>query len=217
MIPRRTPATANRFARAWLLAMRDELGDPTANLLMTRAGQDTVFDPATGDDLPADTLDRAYDFARLAAANHALDGVYGAHAGRGMALQIGRAWFTRMRTSASLAPLPDDFRTRAPEDRVRAALQSLAQAFTQWSDQATTFEEGARAFRLLIDPSPFAWGERAERSICQPMTGLLQAAASWASAGVTYVVRETHCRAVDGGACIFEITKQASPSEGVVS
>lgn len=160
--------------------------------------------------MPPNTLDRAFIFPAVAAVNSALDTHYGQRIGRGMALRIGRAWFYQGMqhfgalegiATPAVAALP-------PEMRTRLALSALAHIFSNFSDQTAWLDESDRVFRFVVDPCATAYGLRAERPVCQMMVGLLQECVRWASGAPDVIVRETNCRAVEGGACIFAINKQ---------
>lgn len=203
----------NRFARALFQVMEAQIGEPSLPNVLSVAQHDQPIYQVYLEHLPPDTLDRAYDFAALAAINQALNVVYGQRAGRGLALSLGRGWFHQgFKSFGALAGMDDPAAAALPLDtRCRLALNALAQIFTHFSDQHTWLEETEQVFRCIVDPCAMAWGLRAERPICHPMVGLLQACVQWV--GGSGIVRETHCRAVEGGACIFVINK-LEPAEG---
>ena len=80
----------NRIARAFLLSMADVMGHNGLNAVLSLAELERYID-----DLPEDVLSRRFDFAEMAALNQALEDMYGARGGRGMALRVGRACFAQ--------------------------------------------------------------------------------------------------------------------------
>lgn len=196
----------NRFGRAFFLALLEVVGDNGFAGLMSRAG--LPYDRAT---LPPDDMERDFDFAVLATLNQALDDVYGARGGRGMALRAGRAWLVKgLNRFGALSGIDDPaFRTLPADERVRIALKALASIFTHFTDQATELEDTPSSFHFIVEISPLAWGVTAEKPVCHALVGLLQETARWAANGREYVVREIECRAAGGERCVFAISKQA--------
>jgi len=162
---------------------------------------------------PPSTLDRAFDFAQLSKINAALDDLYGARGGRGMALRTGRAWFALgLIQFGALRGIADPaFRALSVTDRTRVGLRALADIFTNFSDQVSHLEESDQQFRFIVKPSPFAYERQAERPVCHPLVGLLQEHLRWASNGREFIVRETQCSATGADHCTFLINKTAVP------
>jgi len=201
------PAYPNRFARFLLRAMKVEMGELGLNAVMRLAWGDDETER-----IPPNTLTKEFAFESLSALNRALDTHYdsgGARIGRGMALRVGRAWFYQgIKGFGALAGIETPkVAALPPETSARLALEALAHIFTHFSDQTSWLDESARVFRFVVDPCAPAWGIQAHRPVCQMMVGLLQECVKWAS-GQDLLVRETNCRAVEGGACIFTINKQ---------
>jgi predicted hydrocarbon binding protein len=195
----------NRFGRAFLLALLEVVGDSGFSTLMER-----IHAPYQRDDLPPDDMERGVDFALLAALNQALDQVYGARGGRGMALRAGRAWLVKgLNRFGALSGVDDPaFRTLPVDERVRIALKALASIFTHFADQPSVLEETPSSFQFTVTRSPMAWGITSERPVCHALVGLLQETARWAANGREYVVRESECSACDAPACVFIVSKQ---------
>lgn len=196
----------NRFARDLLLAMEEIMGQHGVDAILGSAGLARL-----NAEPPPNTLDRAFDFTALSKINAALDDLYGARGGRGMALRSGRAWFAHgMIQFGALRGIADPaFRALPLEDRVRVSLKALADIFSNFSDQASRVEEDANAFRFIVTSSPFAVERKADRPVCHLLVGLLQEHVRWASNGREYIVRETHCAASGDDHCVFLINKHA--------
>ncbi|HYO87081.1 MAG TPA: V4R domain-containing protein [Candidatus Limnocylindrales bacterium] len=195
----------NRFGRAFLLALLEVVGETGFSTLMERIN--APYDRST---LPPDDMERSIDFALLGALNQALDEVYGARGGRGMALRAGRAWLVKgLNRFGALSGIDDPaFRTLPADERVRIALKALASIFTHFTDQRSEIEETPASFRFTVENSPLAWGITSERPVCQALVGLLQETARWAANGREYVVREVECRACGASLCTFVVSKQ---------
>jgi hypothetical protein len=195
----------NRFARSFLLALEEVMGKHGLDAILEMAGLTRYVDR-----LPADTLERTVDFSVLSALNLALDEMYGARGGRGMALRSGRAWLVKgMNTFGALSGINDPaFRSLALEERTRLGLRALANIFTSFSDQRSRLEETPQAFRFVVDNCPTAWMRESDKPVCHLLVGLLQETVRWASNGHDYAVREVECRACGAPACIFLINKQ---------
>lgn len=195
----------NRFGRAFLLALLEVVGETGFTTVMERIG--APYDRAA---LPPDDMERSIDFALLSALNQALDQVYGARGGRGMALRTGRAWLVKgLNRFGALSGVDDPaFRALPADERVRIALKALASIFTHFTDQPSQLEETPSSYRFTAMHSPMAWGFTSDRPVCQALVGLLQETARWAANGREYVVRETECSACGASACTFIISKQ---------
>ncbi len=194
----------NRFGRAFLLALLEVVGETGFATLMQRI--DAPYDRAN---LPPDDMERGIDFAMLGALNQALDDVYGARGGRGMALRAGRAWLVKgLNRFGALSGIDDPaFRTLPADERVRIALKALASIFTHFTDQHSEIEDTPTSFRFTVDESPMAWGISAERPVCHALVGLLQETARWAANGREYAVREVECKATGASMCTFVVSK----------
>ncbi|NDJ63323.1 MAG: hypothetical protein GYB67_19540 [Chloroflexi bacterium] len=200
----------NRFARHLYLALAGEIGESGLNALLSVVRNMTPQYAAHIDQLPVDNLDRAYDFALLAALNHGLDRMYGPRGGRGMALRVGQRWFRGgMQSFGALAGMSHPQVRALPEDaRVALALRSLVEMFARFSDQATRLDAADDVQYIIVDPSPLAWGQTTERPTCHLLVGVFAACLDAVAGQGRYVVRETQCRASGAPLCRFEITPQ---------
>jgi predicted hydrocarbon binding protein len=195
----------NRIARSYFLALEEVMGKHGLEATLEIAGLNGFVGT-----LPTDTLERTVDFAVLSALNLALDEMYGARGGRGMALRAGRAWLVKgMNGFGALSGVGDPaFRALSVEERVRISLRALASVFTHFSDQRSSFEETAQAFRFNVENSPTAWMRESDKPVCHPLVGLLQETVRWAANGRDYAVREVECGACGrSSSCIFLVNK----------
>lgn len=160
---------------------------------------------------PPDTLDKEFDFAALAAINEALEEMYGARGGRGMALRIGRAAFARgIKSFGVMKAMADPaFRALPLEQRLEFGLKALASVFTSFTDQVSLVVAEGDSFLFKVEVCPFAWGRSSDKPVCHAMVGIIQESLRWSSNGYEFYVRETACRATGSDECIFRVNKMA--------
>ncbi|MBC7810334.1 MAG: 4-vinyl reductase [Burkholderiales bacterium] len=200
----------NRIARHFFTAMEDVMGRNGLNALLSLADLEKYSDHP-----PANTMERGFDFAAMAALNHALEEMYGARGGRAIALRIGRAWVAQgLKGFGAMKGIADPaFRALPLDQRVQLGMVALATTFTQFSDQHSRLEESGptdRAYRFIVEPSPMAWGRTADRPVCHALVGALQETLRWASNGYEFHAYETSCRAGSGDTdrCVFVVNKR---------
>jgi predicted hydrocarbon binding protein len=159
--------------------------------------------------LPPDDLKREFSFESMAAFHLALEESYGARGGRGMALRIGRAAFSLgfKHFGVMTGMSHPAFRALPLEERSRLGLEGLAHIFNHFSDQRTQVEDGGDSFRIIIQPSPVAWGRKSDKPVCHSLAGIIQECVRWASNGREFTVVETACQACGAEACVFNINK----------
>ncbi len=159
---------------------------------------------------PPDNMSRQFDFALIAAMNAALEEMYGARGGRGMALKIGRASFAcGMKRFGALAGVADPaFQVLPLLDRVDLGLKALASIFTNFSDQKTALEDAGEHYLLHIDASPFAWGRVTDKPVCHALVGIVQECLRYVSNGYEFHVYEVACTATGTETCILQVNKQ---------
>src|SRR6185436_2669223 len=78
----------NKFARLTMSAMEEIMGRNGLNAILNLAGLQAYVD-----NLPADNLEKGFDFTDFTALNIALEDMYGPRGGRALALRAGRAIF----------------------------------------------------------------------------------------------------------------------------
>lgn len=182
------------------------MGQNGLNTLLKLAGLSQYVDMP-----PPDNLDKEFDFAAISAMNEALEEVYGTRGGRGMALAIGRAAFTRgIKGFGVMKAMADPaFRALPLEQRIEFGLKALASVFTNFTDQVSSVALDGDSFLFKIEVSPFAWGRASDKPVCHAMVGIIQESLRWSSNGYEFYVRETACRATGSDECIFRVNKTA--------
>lgn len=196
----------NRIARAFFVAMDDVMGQHGLSTLLGLADLKEFLDNP-----PPDTLDRQFDFAYISALNEALEQMYGARGGRGMALRIGRAAFAQGIKGFGVmkglgAPA---FRALPLDQRIDFGLQALATVFTHFSDQTSSVVSEGDTLLFKVEVSPFAWGRSSDKPVCHALVGIIQESLRWASNGYEFYVREIACRATGSEECVFRINRTA--------
>lgn len=194
----------NRFARYFFLAIEDVMGQGGLNMLLNLAGLGRYVEEP-----PLDDLNRAFDFAEMAALQLGLEEMYGPRGGRGMALRIGRASFSMgLRHFGALRGVATPAFRRLPLDqRCQLGLEALAAVFTNFSDQRSSAGDNGNAYYFQAEISPMAWGRTSDKPVCHALVGIVQECMRWASNGFEYYVHETECRACGAERCVFSINK----------
>ncbi|HFC10073.1 MAG TPA: 4-vinyl reductase [Chloroflexi bacterium] len=197
----------NKIARIILEALEDVMGKNGLNAILNLAHL-----PHLIDNMPADNLDKAFDFAYVSAINLALEEMYGPRGGRGLALRAGRAAFAEgLRNFGALAGVGDlAFKVLPLKAKLRIGLPAMAKIFTQVSDQITTVEEKEHEYIYTIHRCPVCWGRQGttDKPVCYMAVGLLQEGLKWVSGGNEFRVNESKCVAKGDEVCEFIIQKE---------
>jgi predicted hydrocarbon binding protein len=204
-IPKSGYFYANKFARIALSALEDVMGRNALNAVLNLAHLGFLINH-----LPADNLNREFDFADFGALNYALEELYGPRGGRGLALRAGRATFDdALRNFGVLAGAGDlAFKVLPLQVKLRHGLPAMAKIFSQVSDQLSTVQELEDVFVYTIHRCPVCWGRPpSDKPVCFIATGLLQEALKWVSGGGEFRVQETRCIAMGDSVCEYTIDK----------
>ncbi len=195
----------NKIARLALMALEDVMGKNGLNAILNLAGLGHLID-----NLPANNLERAFDFADFSALNGALEEMYGPRGGRGLAQRAGRAVFMEgLRNFGALAGAGDlAFKILPLSTKLRLGIPAMAKIFSTTSDQLSTVEEKADHFIYTIHRCPVCYGRHTDKPCCHIATGLLQEGLKWVSGGREFRVVETQCIATGEKTCDFQIFKE---------
>ncbi|QPC82987.1 4-vinyl reductase [Phototrophicus methaneseepsis] len=196
----------NRFAKAYFIAMDEVMGRHGLATLLGYANLEQYLDNP-----PDDSLAHGFDFRDLSALSQALEEMYGARGGRGMALRIGRAAFAMsLKNFGIMRGLGDSaFQSLPLTQRVDFGLKALASLFNNFSDQQCTVDTSSAAYLFHITNSPMAWGRVADKPVCHAQVGVIQETLRWATNGYEFHVMETACAATGHDHCTFRINKTA--------
>jgi hypothetical protein len=204
-IPKSGKYYPNKFGRMTLLALEDVMGRNGVNAILHLANL-----PELINHLPPDNLEKKFDFTDYSAINGALQDLYGARGGRGLAERVGRVTFNTIWRSFGALAGNGDLSTKEPQviNRLRIGLPALARIFSQASDQRTTLVEQDDRFMYTIHACPVCWGRRTDNPDCYLVLGLLKAGLKWMSDGLEFNVRESRCFAAGDKVCEFVIMKE---------
>lgn len=143
-----------------------------------------------------------------------LERTYGVRAGRGLAFCIGRSCFKyalrEFETQLGLTGL--DFRLKPTPERVRLALEALADICNRALHQPVRLEADERSLRWVMERCALCQGEQDKRNsegvgACSLMMGVLQEMLYYVSGGRTFLIEETECIALGGRTCTITIAR----------
>lgn len=200
---RPTPLCPNRMGRIVLLAMEEILGQSGLNALLRSASLAEYIDPPSEQDL-------AIPFKHIAALQTALEETYGARAGRGLALRVGRASFKYglREFGPELGVTEMAFRLLPLPAKLETGSRALADLLNKSLDQQVTLDRDQAHIIWNIENCPLCWGRRSDGPCCHLAVGLLQDACYWVSGGKTFLVEETRCIAHGDSACTIVMDQQ---------
>ncbi len=193
----------NKFGLIALKSLEEVMGKNGLDAILHLAGIS-----AYSEGYPPDNLDKSFDFSELSAIGEALEEMYGARGGLGLAMRAGRAIFSdTLRNFGALAGVSDlAFAVVPLQARLRIGLNALAKMFLQLTDQATSVSERGTQFVWTIHQCPFCWGRHGEeKPVCYLASGLLQESLRWMSGGHEFRFEETRCVAIGDDVCEFTI------------
>lgn len=195
----------NKFARIAILALEDVMGRNGVSAILNLADLPDLINQ-----LPPDNLQKQFDFADISAINGALEDLYGARGGRGLAQRVGQATFNdALRNFGALAGVGDrEFKALPLQAKLRIGLPAVARIVNQTSDQHCTVDEQDGSFIFSIHSCPVCWGRKSDKPDCYMTIGLLQAGLKWVSGGLEFQVSETKCIAMGDEVCEFAISKE---------
>jgi predicted hydrocarbon binding protein len=194
----------NKAARIAILALEDVMGKNGVNVILNMANLSQLVNQ-----LPPDNMEKAFDFADFSSISGALDEMYGARGGRGLALRAGRATFNDvLKDFGALAGVGDvAFKVLPINTKMKIGLSAMAKIFSQISDQTSSFEEYDDHYLYKIHRCPVCWGRKTDKPACFLATGLLHASTVWVSGGQEFKIVQTTAKSVGDESCDFVIMK----------
>lgn len=196
----------NKFGLILLKALEDVMGKNGLNAILNLAGLSKYIDA-----YPPDNLEKAIDFAEIAAINIALEEMYGPRGGRGLSLRVGRALFAdALKNFGALAGVGDlAFKVLPLQAKLRIGIPAEAKIFSQISDQLSTVEEREDVIIYTIHKCSECHGRSGlDKPVCFIAVGLLQESLKWISGGNEFRVNESKCIATGDDVCEFTIQKE---------
>jgi len=194
----------NKVARIYLQAMEEVMGKNGLNAILNMASLKNLID-----NYPPDNLEREFDFADYSALNGALEEMYGARGGRGLAQRAGRASFAQgLRNFGALAGAGDlAFKVLPLPAKLKLGIPAMAKVFSSVSDQKSTVQDADSEYIYSMKPCPVCYGRKSDKPMCYSGVGLLQEGLKWVSGGHEFKVYETKCIGVGDDACVLVIPK----------
>jgi predicted hydrocarbon binding protein len=195
----------NKIARIYLMAMEEVMGRNALNAMLNMASLSHLID-----NYPPDNLHREFDFADYSALSGALEEMYGARGGRGLALRAGRASFAQgLRHFGALAGAGDlAFKVLPMTTKLKIGIPAMAKIFSQVSDQKSWVEETPTEYIYYMAPCPVCWGRKSDKPMCHAGAGLLQEGLRWVSGGHEFRVQEAKCVGCGDPACVLHVQKE---------
>jgi hypothetical protein len=195
----------NRIARIYLQAMEEVMGKNGLNAILNLANLKHLIDS-----YPPENLEREFDFADYSALNGALEEMYGARGGRGLAQRAGRASFSQgLRNFGALAGAGDlAFKVLPLGAKLKLGIPAMAKVFSTVSDQKSTVQETETEYTYTMRPCPVCYGRKSEKPMCYAGIGLLQEGLKWVSGGHEFKVYERSCIACGDEACVLVVPKE---------
>jgi predicted hydrocarbon binding protein len=194
----------NRLGRRVLLAFEEIMGKQGINSLLNLASLSCFLE-----NYPSEDDHGIVSFEIISQLQYALEQAYGPRGGRGLALRIGRVFF-----SACLRSYGSDFGFNDPNFRLQpidlktiTALRTLTEFFNRHTNQKITLEESERHILWYIERCPWCWGRHDSEPVCHFAVGLLQEALYWVSGGKFYNIVEETCVALGDEICLVTIER----------
>lgn len=206
-IPESGYYNSNKFARIFLESIEEIAGRHGLNSILNYSKLSFLID-----DLPPDNLEREFDFSYFSKINLALEEIYGAQGGRGLALRIGRTTFADvLKDYGKLAGVGEAaFKVLPLQGKIKFGLEAMVRIFSERSDQVSELVEDQEAYKYRVSRCPVCWGRHGENSpVCFYTVGLLQEGMHWISGGKEFNITESRCLARGDECCEFVIPKQA--------
>jgi hypothetical protein len=177
----------NQMGMILQLAMEEILGKDGVDAVVKIAGV-----KKNTDNHPHSNSDVELPYFHVMTMQDALEKLYGQQAGRGLALQIGRACFTyclrELGPEFGLTDLP--FRLLPLSSRLMKGSESLVALFYAFTDQAVHLEQNDGFIYWNIEMPPSSSENLKVGPVSMLAVGLLQEAFYWLSAGRNFRVEE---------------------------
>jgi predicted hydrocarbon binding protein len=200
----------NTMGHIILSGMEEILGHDELNAVLNKARLD-----AWSEVHPPNDMSLEFPFTSLSRLMTALEELYGARGGRGLALRAGRASlkFGLRQFGEQLGLNDASFRLLPVSEKLSQGAELLAGLFNQFSDERVTVEISETHILWHIERCPVCWERKSQEPLCHLAVGLIQEALYWVSGGKNFIVEETACIARGDPACTIAINQQ--PLDGV--
>lgn len=194
----------NKMGRIVLVAMEEVMGRNGLNAILTLARLQQRID-----NYPANDFAQGFAFDELGQLLEALDEMYGARGGRGLAQRVGHACF-RLGISdfAPLLGLVDlAFRVLPLGMKLRVGFEVLAQTFNKFTDHLVRLGDDEQYYYWIVERCGVCWGRKSDLPCCHLTVGLLEEGLYWLSGGKSFYVEEVTCIAAGDSSCTIQVSK----------
>jgi hypothetical protein len=189
---------ADHVGSLFVLGMQEVIGVAEAERILANAGLPGVDKQLTGAgkgfSFPANLFDQIID---------SLEKVYGAQAGRGIALRSGRACFKHLvwELGSEIGFTDTNYRLMPLKKKLITGSDKLARVLSLQMQEIVTCQE---------EPSRYVWrieSNRQENPVCYIVSGLIQEFSSWVSGGKQYKVQSVECVSKGDPSCMIVVDK----------
>lgn len=182
--------------------------------ILGRAGMDEVFclmgraESLNRDDL-AGGRDPGFPLEQISHLQAGLERAYGARAGRGLALRIGRVCFkfSLGEFGSELGFSDLSFRLLPLQAKLKTSNEAFAVLFNTITGQHIHLETDEKCITWQIEHCPLCRSRHSEVPCCHLAVGWLQEALFWVSGGKYFEVEERKCIANGDSACTIVIDR----------
>jgi predicted hydrocarbon binding protein len=196
----------NKIGSLLIMGIREILGAKNTSKILQIADLNSSIES-----YQENNLELQFSANQLSSILNAIEVQYGQHAGRGLALRAGRAWFKIMlrEYGLDLGLANSEFRLLPLRNKLPVGASIFADAVNQLHSSQIQFEESRDSFLWHVNDCPVCQGRQSDTPTCHLWVGILQEGLYWLSGGKDYLVEETGCIATGADRCSFQILRQA--------
>jgi predicted hydrocarbon binding protein len=196
------------MGRILLVALEEVMGKNGLNAILHLAKLEQFID-----NYPPENLNKQFDFAYIAALLTALEEMYGARGGRGLAQRAGRALFSNgLKTFGALAGAGDlAFQVLPLQIKLKIAVPAIAKVFNSVTDQTSNSTEHPDHFIYTLERCSMCWQRKTDKPTCHVAVGIIQEALKWMSGGREFKIDILTCRGSGDDMGRLKIYKEPLP------
>ncbi|NLF03335.1 MAG: 4-vinyl reductase [Anaerolineales bacterium] len=195
----------NKMGRIVLLSLEEAMGPTGVNAILNLARLQHRIG-----NYPPNNFDREFSFDELGHLLGALDEMYGARSGRGLARRAGRSCFRfGIKDFGPVLGIADlTFRVLPLGIKLRVGFEVLAETFNKFTDHLVRVEEDDQYFYWVMQRCGTCWGRTSDSPCCHLAVGILEEGLYWVSGGRNFYVEEVACIAAGEDACRVLVGKR---------
>jgi predicted hydrocarbon binding protein len=187
-----------------LLAFEEVMGKKEFNSILDMASISYLTESCQ-----TDTGNKVYSYETFTQLQSLLEQKYGSHAGRGVTLRAGRAFFSHgLRIFGNELGLNDlTFRLQPPDIKFIKVLHALSDLFNRATNQNIVLKEIEYKILWSVEHCPWCKERQVDEPVCQFLVGMLQEALYWVSGGKIYNIVEESCSAQGDRTCLIVVDR----------